>query len=87
MKIAKTLVALTLALVMALGLMATAGAEPRTDLVFALYSEPSAMCGGFAAAVTKCAAASCTKKSPFRKVFSADKFPVPDKVKQPGTQA
>ena len=52
MKIAKTLVALTLAVVMALGLMASAGAEPRTDLVFALYSEPSAMCGGFAAAVT-----------------------------------
>ena len=52
MKLAKTLVSLSLALVLALGVMSAAGAEARTDLVFALYSEPSALCGGFAAAVT-----------------------------------
>lgn len=52
MKLVKTLVSLMLAVVLALGVTAVAGAEARTDLVFALYSEPSALCGGFAASVS-----------------------------------
>ena len=52
MKAMKSLVSVVLALMLAVGMMTFAGAEARTDLVFALYSEPSALCGGFAASVT-----------------------------------
>lgn len=51
MRIVKTLVSVMLAIVLAVGMTTVAGAEARTDLVFALYSEPSALCGGFAASV------------------------------------
>lgn len=52
MKTMKSLVSLVLVLMLALSMVTAASAEARTDLVFALYSEPSALCGGFAASVT-----------------------------------